>query len=227
MPLGTRLSGTLPVSVAVHLLIFGLVLVVPLVADMTIPAIVVSTPAYVRALPVPAPPPPARERTPSARQPSPSSTAYAPVVAPTGITPERDVAAPDVPEIEGAIGTGVGLDVGVVVRDAPRVLEAAPPAARPAAAVRVADLPQPPHKIADARPVYPEVARSARIEGTVVLEAIIDRAGRIDDVRVVRSVPLLDQAALDAVRQWRYTPSTLRGQPVAVLMTITVNFKLQ
>ncbi len=228
MPLGTRLSGTLPVSVAAHLLIFVLLLVAPLVADMTLPAVVVSTPAYVRALPVPAPPPPARERT-NAQPPRHVSINpnAAPTEAPPRIAPEREQAAPDVPTFEGALGSGVGEDVGVIVRETTPLLDAPPPAQKPAATVRVAELPQPPRKLADVRPVYPEIARSARIEGTVVLEAIIDRSGRIDDLRVVRSVPLLDQAALDAVRQWRYTPSALRGQPVAVLMTITVNFRLQ
>jgi protein TonB len=61
----------------------------------------------------------------------------------------------------------------------------------------------------------------------VVLEAILDRGGRVDQLRVVKSIPLLDQAALDAVRQWRYRPTVLNGQPVAVLMTITIRFTLQ
>ena len=60
----------------------------------------------------------------------------------------------------------------------------------------------------------------------MVLEAIVDPAGRVDHLRVVKSAPLLDGAALDAVRQWRYMPSVLNGQPVAVLMTVTVRFTL-
>jgi protein TonB len=92
--------------------------------------------------------------------------------------------------------------------------------------VRVALLPEPPRKIADARPVYPEIARTARVEGTVVLEAVLDPTGRVTQLRVVRSIPLLDQAALDAVRQWRYTPSAYGGKPVSVLMTVTIRFTL-
>jgi protein TonB len=83
-----------------------------------------------------------------------------------------------------------------------------------------------PRKIADARPLYPEVARQARVEGTVILEAVIDTTGRVTQLRVLRSVPLLDQAAIEAVQQWRYTPSTYNGRPVSVLMTITVRFTL-
>jgi protein TonB len=98
---------------------------------------------------------------------------------------------------------------------------------RSAAPVRVSELVQQPRKIVDARPAYPDLARQARVEGTVILEAILDRDGRIDHVRVVRSIPLLDAAAVQAVRQWRYTPTVLNGQPVQVLMTITINFQLQ
>jgi protein TonB len=76
-------------------------------------------------------------------------------------------------------------------------------------------------------PLYPEMARSARVEGTVILEAVLDTSGHVTQLRVLKSVPLLDQAALDAVRQWKYTPSIYYGRPVSVLLTITVRFTLQ
>ena len=91
----------------------------------------------------------------------------------------------------------------------------------------MADLPVAPRKIVDMRPVYPEIARAARVEGTVVMEAVLDPTGRVTQIRVIRSVPLLDQAAVDAVRQWRYTPSVYMARPVSVLMTITIRFTLQ
>jgi protein TonB len=75
-------------------------------------------------------------------------------------------------------------------------------------------------------PVYPDIARSARVQGVVILEALLDEQGRVADARVLRSIPLLDQAALDAVRQWEYTPVLLNGVPVPVLMTLTVQFTL-
>jgi protein TonB len=75
--------------------------------------------------------------------------------------------------------------------------------------------------------VYPEIARAARVEGTVILEAVLDTNGRVTQLRVLKSAAMLDQAALDAVRQWRYTPSFYGGHPVSVLMTITVRFQLQ
>jgi protein TonB len=56
---------------------------------------------------------------------------------------------------------------------------------------------------------------------------VLDTSGRVENVRILRSIPLLDQAAIDAVRQWRYTPTQLNGRPVPVVMTVTVNFMLQ
>ncbi|MCY4058444.1 MAG: TonB family protein, partial [Gammaproteobacteria bacterium] len=87
------------------------------------------------------------------------------------------------------------------------------------------DIP-PPVKIRDVRPVYPPVAQSARVQGVVILEATINPLGEVVDVRVLRSVPLLDEAAIEAVRQWRYTPTVLNGVPVPVMFTVTVNFQL-
>jgi len=93
-----------------------------------------------------------------------------------------------------------------------------------AAAVKVGGLVKSPTKIKDVTPVYPQIAKSARVSGAVVIEATIGADGKVIDTRVVRSVPLLDEAAVDAVRQWEYTPALLNGAPVPVLMTVTVNF---
>ena len=84
-----------------------------------------------------------------------------------------------------------------------------------------------PARIAGNPPVYPQIALSAHVTGTVMLEAIIDEHGVVDRVRVVKSVPLLDAAAIDAVRSWRYTPTLLNGVPVSVMMTVTVPFSAQ
>ena len=84
----------------------------------------------------------------------------------------------------------------------------------------------PPRKVHDVSPEYPPIARAAEVQGVVVLEIVIDGAGAVRDGRVVRSVPLLDQAALDAVRQWRFEPTLLNGQAIPVSMTITINFAL-
>ena len=81
-----------------------------------------------------------------------------------------------------------------------------------------------PTKIKDVRPVYPADAMASKVTGVVILEAIIDTDGTIADTRILRSIPMLDQAALDAVRQWKFTPTQLNGEPTAIIMTVTVNF---
>jgi protein TonB len=95
------------------------------------------------------------------------------------------------------------------------------------APLRIGGQIRPPTKVKDVRPVYPAIARSARVAGAVTIEATIGEDGKVIDAKVVRSVPLLDQAALDAVRQWEYMPSLLNGVPVPVLVTVTINFTPQ
>jgi TonB family protein len=83
-----------------------------------------------------------------------------------------------------------------------------------------------PVKLRHAPPVYPQIAQQARVTGVVILELTVLPDGRVGQARVLRSIPLLDQAALDAVMQWQFTPTLLNGQPVPVVMTVTVNFTL-
>ena len=101
-----------------------------------------------------------------------------------------------------------------------------PPPPPPQAPIRVGGDIKEPRKITDVRPIYPEVARAAGVSGVVILEATIDPEGNVAGVRVLRSIPLLDQAAIDSVRQWQYAPALLNGAPVSVMMTVTVNFSL-
>jgi TonB family protein len=75
-------------------------------------------------------------------------------------------------------------------------------------------------------PVYPEVARRARVEGAVILQVVVERDGSITQIEVVRSQPLFDQAAIDAVSRWRYKPAALGDRPVRVSLTIRIEFRL-
>ena len=84
-----------------------------------------------------------------------------------------------------------------------------------------------PTKVRDVRPAYPPIAQQARVQGVVIVEALIDADGNVADTRVLRSVPLLDQAALEAVQQWQYTRTEVNGVATAVVMTVTVSFNLQ
>jgi TonB family protein len=93
--------------------------------------------------------------------------------------------------------------------------------------VRVGGAIKPPVRLVNVNPEYPEEAQAARIEGTVILEIVIGVDGSVIDARVLRSIPELDQAAIDAVLQWVYEPTLLNGEAVEVEVTVTVNFTLR
>jgi|SRR5436190_13072279 len=88
------------------------------------------------------------------------------------------------------------------------------------------NVPQP-LKTHDARPTYPAEAQAARVQGVVIVEALIDQTGAVANAGVLRSIPMLDAAALGAVSRWHFAPTIVNGQPASVIMTVTVNFTLQ
>jgi protein TonB len=222
---GSRRLSALPVSLVVHVAVLLAVVVIPLLATDVLPLVQRGDIEYqiVNLPPVPPSPPTPRPRV-AAPVPEVDANA-APVVAPTGIAPSTglapaaalDVDAPgSVGVVEGDLPSGLN---GVVFADTP-------PAIKPVAPVRAHTLLRPPVRLRDAAPAYPEMARIARVEGTVIIEAVINATGDVIEAKVLRSVPLLDQAAIDAVKQWVYTPTLLNGVPVPVIMTVTVNFRL-
>ena len=81
-----------------------------------------------------------------------------------------------------------------------------------------------PTRVKYVAPIYPEAARAANVSGIVIIEATVGKDGSVTEAHVIRSIAQLDQAALDAVKQWKYTPTTLNGAPVPVIMMVTVNF---
>jgi len=85
----------------------------------------------------------------------------------------------------------------------------------------------PPKKVKNVNPVYPPAAVSGKVKGQVWIDATIGVDGKVKDAKVLRSIPQLDQAALDAVRQWEFTPTLLNGVAVPVIMTVWVSFSLQ
>jgi TonB family protein len=93
-------------------------------------------------------------------------------------------------------------------------------------AVRVGGQVPEPKKLKSVSPRYPEIAKQARVQGVVILECTIDTRGRVSDIKVLRSIPLLDAAAVEAVKQWTYEPTYLNGEAVPIIMTVTVNFRL-
>jgi TonB family protein len=95
------------------------------------------------------------------------------------------------------------------------------------APVRVGGSIPPPQKVKDVRPVYPPDAQRTGVQGVVIIEATISTTGKVRDAVVKRSIPQLDQAALDAVKQWEFTPTIVEGTARPVILTTTVNFTLQ
>jgi TonB family protein len=93
--------------------------------------------------------------------------------------------------------------------------------------MRVGGTIKPPVKLKNVNPAYPPEAQDAKVQGVVIIEARIERDGTVSRARVLRSIPMLDDAAVEAVKQWEFTPTLLNGAPVPVMMTVTVNFTLQ
>jgi protein TonB len=148
----------------------------------------------------------------------------APIEAPKDIKPEP--AAPPSYSMGGVVGGVAGGIPGGSLGGVVGGIAPPPPPPPPAAPVRVGGDIKEPKKIKDQKPVYPQIAQTAKVQGIVIIEATIGKDGSVKDAKVLRSVPLLDQAALDAVRQWKFTPTLLNNVPVEVVMTVTVNFTL-
>ncbi len=154
-----------------------------------------------------------------------SPTVAAPLEPQTGIRPETDL-----DRAFGARGIGGGepaiRSLGSLGQSlgGPVALPEAPP--RPAGPVRLHQGIAPPVPISMPTPIYPAIARTARVDGIVILDVVIDETGRVTGAKVLRSIPLLDKAAIDAITSWRYEPARLNGIPIAISMTVTVRFTL-
>jgi protein TonB len=218
-------------SVVFHAVLITAILVTQLFAVGALPAphrpLAFETPAFIRTVDIPLPAP-ERPRTPAPADRSGVSENAAPVVAPATVTPETGREGPSARAADvGDVTIGTGGPIGFAMGQPSPPPPPPPLAPQPVAPVHLHSGMTPPAKTVDVSPRYPPVAQSARIEGVVILETVIDVQGRVESARVLRSVPLLDQAALDAVRQWRFTPARLNGEAVPVVMTVTVNFTLK
>ncbi len=185
-------------------------------------------PAMLLMPPIPDPPsggPRSVERSKQVSQPSEAAPAAerppapAPVEEPTSLEPETGFeGSPD--GIEGGVPGGVG--------DGPsgQTVSSSPGAGIPGP-VRLGSTVAPPKKIKDVRPVYPSLAVALQARGTVVLDVTIGTDGKVQEAKVIHSVPQLDLAALEAVRQWEYEPTRINGALVTLIMTVVVNFAIQ
>jgi protein TonB len=123
-------------------------------------------------------------------------------------------------------GITIGVPFGAPGGPAEIVQEHAPPLPLPVTPVVVGGDVKPPQKRIHVNPVYPPIALAAMVQGTVVLEAVIDAEGNVANLLVRESIPLLDAAAIEAVRKWKYEPTRLNGRAVPVVMLVRVEFRL-
>ncbi len=234
---GRRRPWTVAVSVLFQCALVGILMLIPMIYTEALPRMLRLT---ILSPPQGSPAPPEREepRIQPAR-PSPPKLEQQMLLAPTKI-PDKviDTAEPTPPghllteggpiRVPGGTGSGEGID---------RILNLIGPRPEPPAQAAKTTNPEPVRKIrvgtmeqakiiSQPKPVYPQLAKQARISGTVRLAAIISEAGNIEELRVLQGHPLLVQAAVDAVQQWRYRPTFLNGVPVKVETTIDVIFTL-
>jgi protein TonB len=159
------------------------------------------------------PPPPKVEVT----QPVAPPTAAAPV-------PVPDAEAP--PEQKIASQEDLAQSTPGVSSDGDQQIQVAPPSDDEPAFGTYVYAEELPEVITKVNPVYPEMAREANVDGTVMVQALVGKDGKVHDVRVVKSIPLLDQSAQDAVRQWIFKPALANNKPVAVWVGVPVRFSV-
>jgi len=229
--LGTgRTKYTTVLSFLLQCALIGVLVLIPLIYTEALPAKAMLTTLVAPPPPPPPPPPP----TPQVQVVKKISTDIidGALRTPTKIPDKikkvvEEEAPPPVTSSMGVVG-GVGTPGGSPGGVLGGVLASANSAAprievkklRVSAGVQASKL------ISQPKPLYPPIAKQARVQGTVVLAATISKSGTIDNLRVVSGHPMLTQSALQAVRQWKYQPTYLNGEPVEVETTINVNFSL-
>lgn len=231
-PRGRSLATTLATSMALHVVLVAAVALLPILLydampepGATVRAFFVA-PADMAPPPPPPPPPPAGvTRTAPAVTPPPqvldADRFVAPIEIPDLIKPEAGL---DL-GVEGGVPGGVegGVPGGVLGGIVGGIPLPPPP---PTKVVRVGGAISAPKLLKKVAPVYPDLATASRVQGIVIVEAHVDVNGYVKSATVLRSVVLLDEAALDAVRQWRYKPLLLNGEPMEFILTVTFVFNL-
>jgi TonB family protein len=219
--IGNRKWYTVPVSLLSHSVIIAMFVVLPILAAPYMPEVFADDDLIlITTLVPPTPPLPPRPK-PIEMTERPPVSSGAPTEAPTGVNPEKP--APEAGWEDSKMAPGIitgNFDTRAIAAPPPQ------PAAQQAA-VRIGGSIRQPLKVRNVDPVYPQLALLSRVQGIVIIEATIGPDGRVMNARVLRSEPLLKQAALDAVNQWEFTPTLLNGIPVPVIMTVTVMFSLK
>jgi protein TonB len=226
----TKKPFTVLISFVGQSLITAILVLIPLIYTEALPRRELMT--FLMAPPPPPPPPPPPAPAPKVRvvpriAPKPQEMVQ-PKAIPREVAIIREDPLPPPGPVGGVVG---GIDAGLAGGGAGGVLGGIiaappPPPPPPQERIRVGGQVQAARVVNQTRPVYPPLARQARIQGTVRLEAVINKEGFIEELTVVSGHPLLIQAALDAVSKWQYQPTLLNGVPVEVITTIDVNFTM-
>jgi protein TonB len=228
------------VSIAGHVVVLALVVLVPIFWQDAPP----EHTDYIRALlynPPPPPPPPlpkgaalvekqeAKPTTPETQPQKPQFTA--PVEKPVEDTLKPEARTPETEQSGSANGSDMGVPEGMEVGVEGGVVGGVPGGVIGGVIGGTGDIPvmdydTPPSVIKKTRPVYPQDAFIKKIEGVVEVEILIDASGRVARARIMRSVPLLDQAAIECVKQWVFAPAVKGGRPVATTAIAPVTFTI-
>jgi protein TonB len=226
-----RKGATFFISLLLHSLLVVAVLIVPLLYYDALPSQEALKAFFVQPLEVapPPPPPPPPSASRAVARPAPKievqqpSGFVAPIDVPNEIKPEEAL---DL-GVDGGVAGGVegGVPGGVIGGVVGGLPSGAPPP--PARVVRIGGQIAQPRIIRKVEPVFPDLAVQSRISALVILEAEVDVRGHVKNVKVLRGHPLFDEAAMQAVKQWRYQPLLLNGEPTGFILTVTVNFNLR
>jgi periplasmic protein TonB len=225
--------ATLPIAYILEIIIIGVTVIMPLIYTDALPKAQLMTFLVAPPPPPPPPPPPAKAPPVVVHKVSMADLMKAPTVIPRTITRIKDQPVVQSAGVVGGVTGGVpGGSMGGVLGGIIGGMASGPPPPPPPPKPKVVQRIRVGGQVENAKliykptPEYPPLAKMARIQGTVRLEAIIAKDGTIQDLKVLSGHPLLVKSALDAVKQWRYQPTLLNGEPVEVVTEIDVNFTL-
>jgi protein TonB len=219
----TNKPWTVAMSAIVQGVIVGILILIPLIYTEALPKGFMNT-FLVAPAPPPPPPPPAAPVKAVVR---PRIITPQKMVAPTMIPKKIEVIKDEAPDVGAGVEGGVGVPGGVPGGVLGGIIGGAPPPPKPTQQrIHVGGQVQAAKIDRMVQPVYPQIAKTAHVSGTVVLHAIIAKDGSIQELQYISGPPLLMRAAMDAVHEWRYKPTLLNGEPVEVDTTIQVVFTL-
>ncbi len=225
---GVSRAGGLSASVLLHAAVLAGVLILPVLTPSALPEVaptVISRVPLLAGAPRPQAPKPILPPVAAARRP--------PTIEPPTTTPPDEESratldaggppSPETPAAGGCTGCSFGGEGSGTGNATPGETRAQAGGGAP---IRVGGQIEAPLKLRHVAPLYPEVAKAARVQGVIILECVIAADGRVTDIRVLKGHPLLEGAAVAAVREWLYRPPRLNGRPLAVVMTVRVEFRL-